>query len=683
MATSKITRVEVLKDHAGNRTGKVGILFEIPKRGLWRFSHESPPVFVAPDGTVGRMTPAEDHPDHVAAPIAVGAPSGYWFIWNAKGDGIDLLEHQVTRWGYKIPVVNVMYGQEWAGAEPDRVTTKSPGSSADSLLAESAASKPSDPSAAPGFSTDPTWDPQETPGTPLSGATDDAAGFTKAGQRAPGMPQAYVPQAPSRNTYAEAPSDERPALPFSQPEIASEDDDGNLLEAQTVPELAIFATPDSKQVAPDIPRVDEALGLAGASTDVPRPGGRGGTPTKVPNQGSRTASLDPVPLVDYDGRVEGDALVSAPSTVASADAELICLLEPRVVPQGQFSAACLLVKNRHHAATLSNVGLYVEVLFKDGTRSLIVNTPRNVNIGPGETAQASFHLEVANRPVGQATVTAAVISNDGQPMASVSKDIVIAPEAYDPWAMGASGPTQFTDDDRVPNEVKQLVGGKSPYRAAVSGCFYQHGQPFYFVVKAEAGQISASVLLNGLAAKAGMTVRVRAGRMSGQTMDMTSFVESTRPLKIQNVSVLPGTHAAAVGFSAIGGQAVEIGEEFWISVEPTAPIHDPQYNFGLHLSGAYLSQVDATGAVRGSDGQLDGELILPWRSGVIALVNRRTTAAILLLAQDGAVDVRERAWPVGTTLVVEPGDTIEVRHGGAYNNFAEVYTTFVPDQESA
>jgi hypothetical protein len=554
----------------------------------------------------------------------------------------------------------------------------------DTLTSNQAATKPDTPSAAPGFTEDPTWDAQAAPGTAIAGATDDQAASTRARQRAPGVPQATVPRSPSRNTYAESPSDERPAIPVTQPVIATEDLDGNLLEAQVTPALTVFDTPDSVQVAPDIPVVDEALGLSGGGLDVPTPGRRSGTPTKVPNQGSRTASLDPVPLIDYDGSVEGDALVSAPSVDASADAQLLVLIEPKVIPVGQFAAVSLLVKNRHNSASLTKLGLYVEILFKDGTRSLIVNTPRNVNIGAGQVAEASFHLQVSARSVGPATVTAAIVSSDGKPMASVQKQVVIAPEAFDGWAMGSSGPTQFTDNDRIPNEVKQLVDASSPVKTVIKGSFYEHGQPQFFVVSSRSDRITASLQANALAAEAGMTVRLRAGRMgAGEIMNLGTYEESIAPMNIQGVDVLPGTHLAALGFDSIGDLAVAEGQVFWISVEPTYPIHSPQYNFGLHLSGAVLQTVDASNAVRGTDGQLKGTLTLPWRSGVVALVNRRTTAAILLLLQDGTVDVRTRAWPVSSTLVVEPEDVIEVRHGGAYNNFSEVHSTFTVDQETA
>jgi len=391
--------------------------------------------------------------------------------------------------------------------------------------------------------------------------------------------------------------------------------------------------------------------------------------------------LDPVPLVDYDGSVEGDSLVSAPTIESSADAQLLCLIEPKVIPIGRFAAVSLLVKNRHHAANIDNVGLYVEIIYNDGTRSLIVNTPRSVSIAPGQSAEASFHLEVSERVVGPATVTAALISSDGQPMASVSKQVVIAPETFDGWAMGSSGPTQFTDQDRIPSEVKQLIDASSPFKTVLKSSFFEHGQPQFFAVTAQADRITASLQVNALAYEAGMTVRLRAGRITDGNMVVDTYVESIQPMNIQGVEVQPGTHLAALGFSTIGTAVVE-GEEFWISVEPTAPIHSPQYNFGLHLSGAILQDVVSSNAVRGSDGQLDGVLTLPWRSGMIALVNCRTTASIILVLHDGTVDVRERAWPVNTTLVVEPEDVIEVRHGGAYNNFSEVHTTFTVDQET-
>jgi hypothetical protein len=128
---------------------------------------------------------------------------------------------------------------------------------------------------------------------------------------------------------------------------------------------------------------------------------------------------------------------------------------------------------------------------------------------------------------------------------------------------------------------------------------------------------------------------------------------------------------------------VVAGDYFWISVEPTAPIHDPQYNFGIHMAGARLIDPDTAGVYWAADGYLDGELVLPWRNGAVALVNRRTREALLLRPDGGPTDVRERAWPFGSLMQVSVGDTIEIRHSGPYNRFESVVSTFVVDVQSA
>lgn len=657
MATTKIVKVERLKDQAGNLTGRVGIMFEIGAKGLWRFSHSSPPVYVTPDGYVRRMTPAEHHIDHVAQPIAVGSPQAYWFVWDAEADQIDLLRWDVTKWGFKIPLVNIMYGIEWAGSEPVQVDTVEIGES------DTLATKPSTPSAAPGFSEDPTWGPSEKPGDPVGGAVDDEAGSAFVGEKAPGVPDTRVAREPSRNHLAQAPNTDIDKPSFSAAEPGE------------TPTFAPHSVPDSKQKAPDIPQARSKVGTPGSIEPVNVPARRSGTRTKIPNQGSRVASLDPVPLVNYDGKTEGNAFVGTPEVEPSSDAQLILIAEPRVIPVGQFALLSVLIKNRSAASTLTNVGVHVEVLLKSGQRRLMLNTPREITLEPGGSTTVGFHFEARQEfPVGMVRFRASLVSSDGQPMASVQSNAAIAPENWDPWAMGSSGPTQFTDKDRLPAEVLALIESTSNTKAEIPGSFYEHGRPQVFVVTAKSDRLTAAVQINGAAKKAGMSVRLRIGKMGGNSPIMGTYVESSAPLKFGELEVIPGSHEAALGFSSFEGVDVESGQDYWISVEPTAPISDPVFNFLISVGGAALKTVQNN--TYESSGIVAGELTLPWRNTFVALTNRRTTAAILLnVGLDGSVDVSS-TWPVNQAIAALPGDVLEVRHGGYYNSFSKVHTTF-------
>jgi len=668
VATSKVTQVLALTDENGQKTGKVGIEFEVSSSGLWRFLNNSPAIFVDQAGNRGRMTPAEDHPLHLQTPALVATKRSFWYIWDAFKDGINIDQFDVLTWGYQIPMVNVQHGLAVGRSTPTRHPSiaKLDADIGDADLAET----PSKPTVAPSFSQDPTWAPEAAQESPKSGTTEDASGHTIVRPGAPGVPRTALPTQSSPGELAQEPNYGFPESPISQPGADTEDSDGVVTESAETPALAEFPVPVGSQEAPDLKKLQQKQGIDGVGNEPDEPVKVAGRKVDIPNLSSSTASLKPVPFLDYQAGTAGDSYHSSAAVAGEADASLTVLMEPRVIPVGEYAAVSVLVKNRHHAGMLTNVGLYLEARTSDGQRIVIANGSKDITLGPGESVSQDFRFEVRDLAIGDAIVTGVLFSAGGAPMAKKTIDFFIGPSDYSARSMGRSAPEQFVRDEKLPSEVVSIINASDAGCNCISAGMYRYGQPWIYQFQATKTNIGFALQLNGMADAANVRMRMRVGR--GTNFD--DYVEVTQPLQTGSVVIHPGTQAGAIGLTELLGTSIASGDQLWVSVEQTTPLYDPSYVFTLHANGAQLLSQTSLLDVD-VDGNLSGTLKIPYLAQDVILENTRTLEVLRLLMPGGPADIQERAWPSGSLLAVVAGDQIAVRPGGVFNRFADVYET--------
>ena len=666
-----VTDVSVrLEPYAGRPV--VVISFMVPRAGMWVRSVSYPPHVIMPDSTKVRMTPNQDHPKHSGDPILLDVPKLVTFVWDMTVDGVNPEgTGYLERLAFRLAYSNMLCHDTIPGDHHPELPIERPPppphippdpiDPAEPENPNPAPGTPGTPPVVPGDVNDPTYQYDEalTP-TELPTNVDDPPIVDPYDVIVPGMPDPPVGiiEEPSWTDTVPVPAPPGPVVLTLPPVVdgAGLPSEGSTFDAGADQAPDIFPVPSEVYEPTEDPVASQDHASVLDSDPVEEP---------VPGDITRVTEAGAILHNTYEVGDIAPTHAGQDETLPGGSTIAVEVLPGQVIPKGEpVTVSAGYVNNGSDGTPYA---FFLEYEDSDSNiTTLAVGPLATPASGVGHGITATFDTQRFDPGTG--TIRAIVVDSTPTAVGVVEVSISIEDTGFpmDEYRYEPSHAIPLIED--ALHGVEHIIDGSFGF-ATTDPIFY---------VRATRSVAGLAVMLHPLAADAGLAIGLSFGPFTAGARAAATDT-STAPLESSNnLEFLPGSHHAI-----LTELSVTAGEHYWIRVDQSTSLYEPQYNFSLYLGGfedanradsfqepagpqlevSTLVVVHPQDEITsfGVDGSnnLTGNIYLPFEDVPYMLVNERTSGAVVVIA-DNVTDVQTDASPANARLTANVGDMIVV-----------------------